>query len=79
MILTYLAPVDADPDASPARREAVDIVFQAFNRYLGVAVGLRPTEVRGRGCCFRRPRLRPAPLHRSVPRTSAVTRVIAQE
>jgi Domain of unknown function (DUF4386) len=29
----------ADPDASAARREAVDIVFQAFNRYLGVAVG----------------------------------------
>ena len=30
---------DAEPDASPARREAVDIVFQAFHRYLGVAVG----------------------------------------
>jgi Domain of unknown function (DUF4386) len=29
----------ADPDASAARREAVDIVFHAFNRYLGVAVG----------------------------------------
>jgi hypothetical protein len=28
-----------DEDASPARREAVDIVFQAFHRYLGVAVG----------------------------------------
>ena len=25
--------------ASPARAEAIDIVFQAFNRYLGVAVG----------------------------------------
>ena len=24
---------------SPARREAVDVVFQSFNRYLGVAVG----------------------------------------
>jgi hypothetical protein len=35
----YLARVDADPAASPARREALDIVFQAFNRYLGVAVG----------------------------------------
>ncbi|GHH78034.1 DUF4386 domain-containing protein [Promicromonospora soli] len=29
----------ADADASPARREAIDIVFQSFNRYLGVAVG----------------------------------------
>jgi hypothetical protein len=29
----------ADLDASPARREAVDLVFQSFNRYLGVAVG----------------------------------------
>ena len=27
------------PSASEARREAVDVVFQAFNRYLGVAVG----------------------------------------
>jgi len=38
-LVPYLASVDADPDASPARREAVDIVFQSFNRYLGVAVG----------------------------------------
>jgi hypothetical protein len=38
-LVPYLARVDADPDASPARREAIDIVFQAFNRYLGVAVG----------------------------------------
>jgi hypothetical protein len=38
-LVPYLARVDADPDASPARREAVDIVFQSFNRYLGVAVG----------------------------------------
>ena len=35
----YLARTDADPEASVARREAVDIVFQALNRYLGVAVG----------------------------------------
>ena len=27
------------PEATAARREAVDVVFQAFNRYLGVAVG----------------------------------------
>jgi hypothetical protein len=38
-LVPYLARVDAEPGASPARREAVDIVFQAFNRYLGVAVG----------------------------------------
>ena len=38
-VVPYLARVDADAAASRARREAVDIVFQAFNRYLGVAVG----------------------------------------
>jgi hypothetical protein len=38
-LVPYLARTVADPDASPARREAVDIVFQSFNRYLGVAVG----------------------------------------
>jgi hypothetical protein len=38
-LVPYLARLDADPDASPAQREAVDIVFQSFNRYLGVAVG----------------------------------------
>jgi Domain of unknown function (DUF4386) len=38
-LVPYLARVDADPAASPARREAVDVIFQAFNRYLGVAVG----------------------------------------
>jgi hypothetical protein len=38
-LVPYLARADADPDASPARREAIDVVFQAFNRYLGVAVG----------------------------------------
>jgi hypothetical protein len=38
-LVPYLARVDADADASPARREAIDITFQAFNRYLGVAVG----------------------------------------
>jgi hypothetical protein len=39
LLVPYLARTAADPDASPARREAVDIVFQSFNRYLGVAVG----------------------------------------
>ncbi|QGN34448.1 DUF4386 domain-containing protein [Microlunatus sp. Gsoil 973] len=38
-LVPYLARVDADPDASAARREAVDVVFQTANRYLGVAVG----------------------------------------
>jgi hypothetical protein len=38
-LVPYLARVAAEPDAGPARREAVDVVFQAFNRYLGVAVG----------------------------------------
>jgi hypothetical protein len=38
-LVPYLARIDAEPDASPARREAVDVVFQSFNRYLGVAVG----------------------------------------
>ena len=38
-LVPHLARVAAEPDASEARREAVDIVFQSFNRYLGVAVG----------------------------------------
>jgi hypothetical protein len=38
-LVPHLARTAADPDASEARREAVDVVFQAFNRYLGVAVG----------------------------------------
>jgi hypothetical protein len=38
-LVPYLARAAAEPGASEARREAVDIAFQAFNRYLGVAVG----------------------------------------
>lgn len=38
-LVPYLAREAADPAASEARREAVDVTFQAFNRYLGVAVG----------------------------------------
>jgi hypothetical protein len=38
-LVPYLARVAAEPGASETRQEAVDIVFQAFNRYLGVAVG----------------------------------------
>src|SRR4051794_34553334 len=38
-LVPYLARADADAEASAPRREAVDVVFQAFNRYLGVGVG----------------------------------------
>jgi len=38
-LVPYLARTDADPDAGAARRDAVDVVFQSLNRYLGVAVG----------------------------------------
>jgi hypothetical protein len=38
-LVPYLARVASEPDASEARKEAVDIVFQSFNLYLGVAVG----------------------------------------
>jgi len=38
-LVPYLARADAEPNVSDVRREAVDVVFQAFNRYLGVAVG----------------------------------------
>jgi hypothetical protein len=36
-LVPYLA--RESENASPARAEAIDIVFQSFNRYLGVAVG----------------------------------------
>jgi hypothetical protein len=38
-LVPYLARAAADPDATPARKEAIDVVFQSFNRFLGVAVG----------------------------------------
>ena len=38
-LIPYLAREIDDPTASEARREAVDVVFQSMNRYLGVAVG----------------------------------------
>ena len=38
-LVPYLARTIGEPSASAARKEAVDIVFQSFNRYLGVAVG----------------------------------------
>jgi hypothetical protein len=38
-LVPYLARIAGEPEVSPARREAIDVVFQSFNRYLGVAVG----------------------------------------
>jgi hypothetical protein len=38
-LVPYLARESAKSNTSPARHEAIDIVFQSFNRYLGVAVG----------------------------------------
>jgi hypothetical protein len=38
-LVPYLARADADAGFGSARRETIDIVFQSFNRYLGVAVG----------------------------------------
>lgn len=38
-LVPFLAREIDDPTASEARREAVDLVFQSFNRYLGVGVG----------------------------------------
>ena len=38
-LVPYLARVAAEADLSTPRRDAVDVIFQSFNRYLGVAVG----------------------------------------
>jgi hypothetical protein len=38
-LVPYLARVADEPGLSAARREAVDVVFQSVNRYLGAAVG----------------------------------------
>lgn len=38
-LVPYLARTMADSASTPAHKDAVDIVFQSFNRYLGVAVG----------------------------------------
>ena len=35
----HLARLAADPATTPATREAIEVVFQSLNRYLGVAVG----------------------------------------
>jgi hypothetical protein len=39
LAVPHLARTVADPVASPATKDAVDVVFQTLNRYLGVAVG----------------------------------------
>jgi hypothetical protein len=38
-LVPYLARTATAPDATQAQKEAVDVVFQSFHRYLGVAVG----------------------------------------
>jgi Domain of unknown function (DUF4386) len=38
-LVSYLAREAEDAEPGSARAEAVDVVFQSFNRYLGVAVG----------------------------------------
>ena len=38
-LVPALARAYEDPDSSPATREAAEVVFDSFNRYLGVAVG----------------------------------------
>ncbi|SBS71881.1 DUF4386 domain-containing protein [uncultured Microbacterium sp.] len=38
-LVPHLARESESRDATPARREAIDVVFQSLNRYLGVAVG----------------------------------------
>ncbi|VXB20688.1 conserved membrane hypothetical protein [Arthrobacter sp. 9AX] len=38
-LVPFLAREATDPGATAARKEAVDVVFQSFNRFLGVAVG----------------------------------------
>jgi uncharacterized protein DUF4386 len=38
-LVPFLSRVAAESPSNPARTEAVDVVFQSFNRYLGVAVG----------------------------------------
>ena len=38
-LVPYLARAAEEAEPGSAREEAVDVVFQAFNRYLGVAVG----------------------------------------
>lgn len=38
-LVPQLAKAYADPAASPSTRDAIDVVFQAFNQYAGVAIG----------------------------------------
>ena len=38
-LVPYLARIAKDAETDPARETVIDVVFQSFNRYLGVAVG----------------------------------------
>jgi hypothetical protein len=38
-VVPYLARTAGDSATSPAAKDAIDVIFQTFNRYLGVAVG----------------------------------------
>lgn len=38
-LVPYLARESESSSDNPARQEAIDVIFQSFNRYLGVAVG----------------------------------------
>src|SRR3954447_23555061 len=38
-VVPYLAREASGPGVTPARKEAVEVVFQSFNRYLGAGVG----------------------------------------
>ena len=38
-LVTHLAEEYTRPNVTPARREAIEVVFQAFHRYAGVAIG----------------------------------------
>ncbi len=38
-VVPYLARESSAPGVSPARKDAVEVVFQSFNRYLGAGVG----------------------------------------
>jgi Domain of unknown function (DUF4386) len=38
-VVPYLARTASDPAASPATKDAIEVVFQMLNRYLGIAVG----------------------------------------
>ena len=46
-LVPYLARVAREAEPDSAAGQAVDVVFQSFNRYLGVALGEHPGYVHG--------------------------------